>query len=325
MPRTSVPITEHEDRVIAVLAGSPDDVGWLKVHEDAADTLENSRSKLKTPSAKELEHRERRGFFPQEAVGESMGGGQSVRSLFLVNAGINLAQVPGTLKSTSKIVIDYVMRQACFIRIAGFQSGKPLQFTSHVKISYRCSSAAFSMWAPQLFKFYSDQLGKFYSHYPDIKKNFYNSIFACCTFNFGPSTVCFCHTDPGNLPFGWCAITALGNFDSKRGGHLILWDLYLVIEFPPGATILIPSASLRHGNTAIQAGETRYSFTQYTAGGVFRWVEQGFQKTTEWWKTLSKAERAMESERGKERWAMGVGLFSKLSSLQQAPNFDRVA
>ena len=46
---------------------------------------------------------------------------------------------------------------------------------------------------------------------------------------------------------------------------------------------------------------------------------------TEWWKTLSKAERAMESERGKECWAMGVRLFSKLLSLQQAPNFDRVA
>ena len=56
MPGTSVPITDHEDHVIAVLAGSPNDVGWLKVYEDAVDTLKNSRSKLKTPSAKELEH-----------------------------------------------------------------------------------------------------------------------------------------------------------------------------------------------------------------------------------------------------------------------------
>lgn len=180
------------------------------------------------------------------------------------------------------------------------------------------------MWAPQLFQYYCDHLGKFYAHYPTIKRNFFNSVFACCTFNLGPFTVCFDHTDSGNLPFGWCAITALGNFDFKRGGHLVLWDLHLVIEFPPGSTILIPSASLRHGNTSIQTGETRYLFTQYTAGGLFRWVEQGFQKTSEWYKGLSKEERSAEGKRGEERWAKGLGLFSKLSSLQQHPNFNPI-
>lgn len=76
--RTSVPITDDEDRVIAVLAGHPDDVGWRQVHEDAAEALESSRAKLKKPSEKDLENRDRRGHFPQEAVGESMGGGQKV-------------------------------------------------------------------------------------------------------------------------------------------------------------------------------------------------------------------------------------------------------
>lgn len=182
--------------------------------------------------------------------------------------------------------------------------------------------AAFAMWAPNLHGFYTEQLGKFYSHYPQLKRNFYNSIFACCTFNFGPFTVCFDHTDPGNLPFGWCAITALGRFDFTRGGHLILWDLHLVIEFPPGTTVLIPSASIRHGNTSIQPGETRYSFTQYTAGGIFRWMEQGYQKTAEWYQGLTRREKDMQSQRDEEHWAMGIGLFSKLSSLQQPPNFD---
>jgi hypothetical protein len=178
------------------------------------------------------------------------------------------------------------------------------------------------MWAPNLYEFYHGQLGKFYSHYPDMQRNFCNSVFACCTFNFGPVTCCLDHTDPGNLPFGWCAITALGNFDAKLGGHLVLWDLHLVLEFPAGSTILLPSASLRHGNAAIQQGETRYSFTQYTAGGIFRWVEQGFRKTTEWRKTLSEEELLREGERGAERWKMGVGLFSKLESLQGHPNVD---
>ena len=136
--------------------------------------------------------------------------------------------------------------------------------------------------------------------------------------------MCFDQTNPGNLPFGWCAITALGSFDFKHGGHFVLWDLHLVIKFPPGLTILIPSASLHHGNTAIQTGEKRYSFTQYTAGGIFRWVEQGFQKSSEWYSSLSKEEKSAEHRKGDERWAMGVGLFSKLSSLQQQPNLDPI-
>ena len=113
-------------------------------------------------------------------------------------------------------------------------------------------------------------------------------------------------------------ITALGNFNPKLGGHLILWDLHLVIEFPPGSTILIPSASLRHGNTAIQPGEKQYSFTQYTAGGLFRWVEQGFQSTSDWYASLTSVERAAEDRHGEEWWTAGIGLFSKLTSLQQS-------
>ena len=85
------------------------------------------------------------------------------------------------------------------------------------------------------------------------------------------------HVDTGNKANGLCAITALGQFDPKRGGHLVLAQLGLVIEFPPGATILIPSATVAHGNTPIQEGETRQSVTQYAAGGLFRWVRFGFR------------------------------------------------
>jgi hypothetical protein len=51
----------------------------------------------------------------------------------------------------------------------------------------------------------------------------------------------------------------------------------LVIEFPPGSTILIPSSILSHSNTAVDDQEHRYSFTQYAAGGLFRWVDNGFR------------------------------------------------
>lgn len=78
MSRFAVPITDQKDRVIAVLAGSPNDHGWPAVHQSAAEALESNREKLNNPTESELKHRTRRGDFPQEAVGESMGGGQTV-------------------------------------------------------------------------------------------------------------------------------------------------------------------------------------------------------------------------------------------------------
>ncbi|KAJ6564338.1 hypothetical protein B0H19DRAFT_874076, partial [Mycena capillaripes] len=62
-------------------------------------------------------------------------------------------------------------------------------------------------------------------------------VFAAATFNFGPVTVTLPHLDIANLAWGWCTITPLGNFDPDKGGHLILWDLRLVILYSD----LIPS------------------------------------------------------------------------------------
>ena len=163
-----------------------------------------------------------------------------------MNSGINLAHVPGTLKSTSKIVIDYVMRLACFIQIAGFQSDSPSN--SHCILKsltgilqphfpcglLSCSNIIVSRWG--------------------------NSTCVTPT-SRRISTIASLHAAHSILVptvcFGWCAITALEKFNFKWGGHLILWDLHwdLHIDFPPGSTILIPSASLFHGNTAIQTGE----------------------------------------------------------------------
>lgn len=96
----------------------------------------------------------------------------------------------------------------------------------------------------------------------------------------------------------------------------MLWDLKLIIEFPPGSTILIPSAAIRHSNIGIQQGETRYSFTQYASGGLFRWVEQGFQPEglhKEGWSREQKEEELIE---GARRWEEGIKLFSTLDELR---------
>lgn len=154
-------------------------------------------------------------------------------------------------------------------------------------------------------------------HHPHLNRNFPRTVFSTSTLNFGPRTVSCEHTDNANLAFGMCSITSLGNFDPKRGGHLILWDLQLVVEFPPGSTALIPSAMLRHSNTSIQDGERRYSFTQYTPGGLFRWVEHGFRGEEAFKRSLTKATRAEEEERTQGRWGKGMAMYSTIDELKK--------
>jgi hypothetical protein len=130
-------------------------------------------------------------------------------------------------------------------------------------------AAIVANWLPELHRYYVNHLEPLHEHDPLLEHNFPSSIFAATTYNLGPKTVCFKHTDFANLPFGWCSVTALGSFDPKKGRHLILWDCHLVIKFPPGSTILLPSAILAHSNVSITSEERCYSFTQYTAGVLF--------------------------------------------------------
>ncbi|KAF8158818.1 hypothetical protein K438DRAFT_1986230 [Mycena galopus ATCC 62051] len=43
-------------------------------------------------------------------------------------------------------------------------------------------------------------------------------------------------------------------WDAKKGGHLILWDVKAVVEFPSGALILLPSATIAHSNVPVARG-----------------------------------------------------------------------
>jgi hypothetical protein len=86
-----------------------------------------------------------------------------------------------------------------------------------------------------------------------------------------------------------------------------LWDLGLVVRFPPGSTIFLPSALIRHSNTPVSAHERRYSFAQYTSGGIFRWIGHGFKPVPK---------NPVESEEvQRRRWSDGVKMFSWLSEL----------
>jgi hypothetical protein len=100
-----------------------------------------------------------------------------------------------------------------------------------------------------------------------------------------------------------------------KGGHLILWDCKLILEFLPGCTILIPSAAIFHSNIPITSHEWRFSFTQYTAGGLFHWVEHSFQMEKAYLETLTKEERREEKELGLKCACEGATMFSTLEEL----------
>jgi hypothetical protein len=111
---------------------------------------------------------------------------------------------------------------------------------------------------------------------------------------------------------GWCSITSFSPFDSKRGGHIILWDLGLVVEFPAGSTVFIPSAFIMHSNVPIACDERRYSFTQYCSGGIFRYIANGFRTDDEFLAQATKTEKAQREMEREGRWERGLEMFPKL-------------
>ena len=175
-------------------------------------------------------------------------------------------------------------------------------------------SAAFALWAPRLHKYYREHDDALRAHHRNLRRPFARSVFFCAAFNFGPNVWTFKHRDVLNLAFGWCAVQALGKFDPTKGGHLILWDLKLVIEFPAGALILLPSATIAHSNVPVQNGEERASFTQFSAGGIFRYIDNGF-RTVEQLEDEDREEYSRLMAKRESRWADGLALLSTLDEL----------
>ncbi|KAL0565683.1 hypothetical protein V5O48_016337, partial [Marasmius crinis-equi] len=134
---------------------------------------------------------------------------------------------------------------------------------------------------------------------PTLKTAFGDkSAFAACHFNFH-NVVTVPHRDFKNLVFGMCMVYASGDYDYREGGHLILWDLGLVIEFPPGSFIFLPSALLEHSNVCIRDGERRSSMVLFSASGLFRWVHNGGMSDTKFEDRLKLARDEGDKEAAK--------------------------
>ncbi|KAI0037997.1 hypothetical protein FA95DRAFT_1613711 [Auriscalpium vulgare] len=257
---TSHAILDSKDRIIVPMPGCPDgDASWPDVACAADAELEDV---LETCIFTRKQLRSRRGCYPSLSMGYSFGGGQmEPKNISPKNSSQEKAQV--------RLRAHEPLR-----RIAGF------------------GSSTFYTSSPFKWTLYDDVLKDIRADNPGLTPPYPNSVFPAATFNFGPRIATAPHRDYYNVPFGWCSITALGRYNPKLGGHLILWDLKLVIEFPPGSTILIPSALLTHSNVAIRQGETRRSFTQYCAGGLMRWHAYGRRTAA----SLRRADPGLKAE-----------------------------
>ncbi|KAF8169711.1 hypothetical protein K438DRAFT_226142 [Mycena galopus ATCC 62051] len=168
---------------------------------------------------------------------------------------------PGNLSHLKKYwqLLQLILGHLATRRIAGFQS------------------SGLARYFPKLYQDYKATMEGLLQKHPDLQLPFSNSVFPTATFNLGPQVVTPEHLDVLNNPHGVCGVTSGGKYNHKLGGHLYLKQLKFVCEFPSGSTVLLLSAACEHGNTPIQAGETRYSMTQYAAGGLFRWAAYGYQ------------------------------------------------
>ncbi|KAF8911113.1 hypothetical protein CPB84DRAFT_1672179, partial [Gymnopilus junonius] len=277
-------IVDMDGRIIAILAGCPDDANWDQVQRNATALLEETKCCCRPPT-KSFHHC--RGAFTTLRCGFSHGGGQTHPQ--------NLAN-----SKTNMWLIQALNARMPIKRVVGF------------------GSSIFESWAPQVHAYYVEKLGALQRHDRMLKRPFRNSVFPSTTYNLGPQTICYPHVDSANLPFGFCAIMALGSYDPKKGGHLVLWECSLVVEFPPGSTVLIPSSILTHSNTPVSKSETRYSMMQYAAGGLFCWVDHEFQKMTTFRKSRTAAQLAALDRHNSNCWSFRLSLFRCLPSVSTA-------
>ncbi|KAJ7075023.1 hypothetical protein B0H15DRAFT_792336 [Mycena belliarum] len=284
--RNPLLIVDREHRIICAFLGTPEDPDWPSVVARAGEALKQAREDgLSVGAFAAADKCHRRGKFFSLAGGLSHGGGQKKPGMIV-------------LSRHQRRLFQNLLKNKDIRRICGFQS------------------SGFRTFGPKMFKQYVLALKPLFEHLPELEHIFTNSVYPAITFNLGPDSVTFEHLDFNNNPFGWCGITSAGDFDAKRGAHIHLKQLKLVVEFPSGASTLIPSAVVDHGNTPLGSGETRYSITQYAAGGLFRFVQYGMKTAKELMAQEGGASmKSMVDGAPGERAQWGVDLFSKEDEL----------
>ena len=203
-------------------------------------------------------------------------------------------------------------------RLAGFQNHVSHSLLLCIGLTLPLPTEAFQTNFPDIHAYYELELSKLYCSSPQLQRPYTSSIMPAAAYNLGPATVRHPHCGSANLSFRICVITALSHFDHMTGGHLVLRELGLVVEFPPGAMVLISSAVLTHFNTRLAQGERRYSFTQYAAGSLFFYIENGMRPELDVLSdsNMPLAEKEKHTAVRCEHWRQGLALFPHISDYE---------
>ncbi|KAG6808241.1 hypothetical protein H0H92_004757 [Tricholoma furcatifolium] len=275
---TPRPLVSSTGQVFAVLAGRIPNDAWLDSCQTAFDAMKDEGRKADF-SFQETHHC--RGDFPAVNVGITMGHG---------------ATYPTNLSNGSHTeMMSRLLANPAIIRITNFMD------------------SAFNLWAPNLRKSYSKHLNLLFEKLSYLRCIFDKCVFPTAAFNFGGNVVTKAHRDCMNAAIGWCGIIALGTFNPTESGHMVFPDLKLVVKYPPGSVIFIPSATLTHANLPVVNGECM-SFTLYCSGGLLRYVDNGFRTKVQLQKD-DPEKYARQEELNTGRWMEELKLYSFFDDL----------
>ncbi|KAJ7874057.1 hypothetical protein B0H14DRAFT_2229900, partial [Mycena olivaceomarginata] len=164
------PIVDSSQRQFALLGGKPRDlVGWQKVTDGAAKMMSSQLSRGHFTTDDSYHRRANPDTpFPSVSRDLSHGGGQPR---------------PGELQNhpDNMTITDEMLAHIFYQRIVGFTN---------------CLARTF---APLLAAFYRSQMALLAAWDSTLRWPFEESIFAACTFNFGPRVSTCPHLDFGNL------------------------------------------------------------------------------------------------------------------------------
>jgi hypothetical protein len=260
--KKSKAIYDCQGRMLAVLAGQVEHPGYLKATDDAHAVLMEQGKALEEADEGKGKEKNRRGSYRFLGCGLTHGNGTTKPKNFKV-------------KPRAQKMLDVLRSDASLRRLAGN------------------ASSVLKAWAPECHREVEEAVRKATEADGSLQKPFPGSVYPACSFNFGPNAWCYIHRDSMNLTTGYCSVQAMGRYDPKEGGHLVLWDLKKALEFPPGSTILLMSSLLFHSSLGVRPWEERSVLTQFCPEGLVRYVCSGMR-------TDKELSQGLEGEEKKE-------------------------
>ncbi|KAJ7039992.1 hypothetical protein C8F04DRAFT_1084392 [Mycena alexandri] len=105
-------------------------------------------------------------------------------------------------------------------------------------------------------------------------------------------------------------IAVLGGTPHDVEGWRVITDHAAIFMYGGGQVLI------RRSNVPIAANKFQCSFIQYTAGGLFRFIRNGFKTDDAFELAAMKKEERERAQEAKSRWEEGVAMYSTLDSLE---------